>query len=175
MLSSVYKGLHILLHNGVQEHLGDQRVAAGLEGEGHGEVYQTSIWVIALGRVKFPHSFQVIKYFYISTDGGYEKRLQKVDVTGVGEVEEWLEPNHEVGGQSTVFLQGDSGFSTVRNKVVIILDVRHHREHLVLTVSNYSLLTEDNHILTLRTKSSQMFPIFEDTLGKTRMLSLYAF
>ena len=96
MLSSVYKGLHILLHNGVQEHLGDQRVAAGLEGEGHGEVYQTGVWVIALSRVKFPHSSQVIKYFDISTHGSYEKRLQQGDVTGVGQVEEGLEADHQV-------------------------------------------------------------------------------
>ena len=97
MLSSVYKGLDILLHNGVQEHLGNQRVAARLEGEGHGEVYQTGIWVIALGGIKFPHSSEVIKYFDISTDSGYEERLQKIDVTGVGEVEERLEANNEVG------------------------------------------------------------------------------
>ena len=72
-------------------------MTARLEGEGHGEVYQTGIWVIALGRVKFPHSSQVIKYFDISTDGSYEKRLQQVDVTGVGEVEERLESNYKVG------------------------------------------------------------------------------
>ena len=97
MFRAVYEGLHILLHNGVQEHLGNQRVAAGLEGEGHGEVDQTGLWVIALGGVKFPHSSEVIKYFDVSTDSGDEERLQKIDVTGVGEVEEWLEPNHEVG------------------------------------------------------------------------------
>ena len=126
MLSSVYKGLHILLHNGVQEHLGDQRVAAGLEGEGHGEVYQTGIWVIALGGVKLPDSSEMIKYFDISADSGYEERFQKIDVTGVGEVEEWLEPNNEVGRQSTLFLQGNCGFPTVRNKLVIFPNVRHH-------------------------------------------------
>ena len=97
MFSPVYEGLHILLNNGVQEHLGYHRVAARLEGEGHSEVYQTGIRVIALGWVKFPHSSEVIKYFDISTDSGDEERLQKIDVTGVGEVEEWLEPNNEVG------------------------------------------------------------------------------
>ena len=97
LLSSVYKGLHILLNNGVQEHLGNHGVAARLEGEGHGEVDQTGIWVIALGWVKFPHSSEVVKYFDVTADSGYQERLQKIDVTGVGEVEEWLEPNNEVG------------------------------------------------------------------------------
>ena len=97
MFSPVYEGLHILLNNGVQEHLGNHGVAARLEGEGDGEVYQAGIRVIALGRVKFPHSSEVIKYFDVTADSGYQERLQKIDVTGVGEVEEWLEPNNEVG------------------------------------------------------------------------------
>ena len=97
MFSPVYEGLHILLNNGVQEHLGYHRVAAGLEGEGHSEVYQTGIRVIALGWVKLPHGSQVIEYFDISTDGCYEERFHKIDVTGVGEVEERLEANNEVG------------------------------------------------------------------------------
>ena len=97
MLSPIYESRHILLDNGVQEHPGDRRVAAGLEGEGHGEVDQTGVWVLVLGRVKFPDSSEMIKYFDISTDRGDEERLEKVDVTGVGEVEEWLEPNDQVG------------------------------------------------------------------------------
>ena len=97
MFSPVYEGLHILLNNGVQEHLGNQRVAARLEGEGHSEVYQTGIRVMVLCWVKFPDSSEVIEYLDVSTDGCYEERFHKVDVTGVGEVEEWLEANNEVG------------------------------------------------------------------------------
>ena len=97
MFRAVYEGLHILLHNGVQEHLGNQRVAAGLEGEGHSEVNQTGLWVVALGGVKFPDSFEMIKYFDIPTDSCDEERFQQSNVTGVGEVEEWLEPHYKVG------------------------------------------------------------------------------
>ena len=97
MFRAVYEGLHILLHNGVQEHLGNQRVAAGLEGEGHSEVDQTGIWVLALGGVEFPDGFEMIKYLDIPADSGYEKRLQQIDVTSIGEVEEWLEPNYKIG------------------------------------------------------------------------------
>ena len=97
MFCSVYECLHILLHNGVQEHLGNQRVAAGLEGEGHSEVDQTGFWVLALGGVEFPDGFEMIKYLDIPADSGYEKRLQQIDVTGIGEVEEWLEANYKIG------------------------------------------------------------------------------
>lgn len=126
MLSSVYEGLHILLNNGVQEHLGNHGVAARLEGEGDGEVYQASIRVFALGWVKFPHSFEVVEYSDIFTDGRYEERFHKIDVTGVSEIEEWLEPNNQVCGQFAVFVQGHCGLSTVRNKFVIFFHVRNH-------------------------------------------------
>ena len=96
-MSSIHEGRDILLDNRVEEQLGHNRVTARLEGEGHGEVYQTGIWVIALGGVKLPDSSEMIKYFDITADSGYEERFQKIDVTGVGEVEEWLEPNNEVG------------------------------------------------------------------------------
>ena len=47
--------------------------------------------------VELPDSSEVIKYSDISADSGDEVGLDHGDVTGVGEVEEWLEAHHKVG------------------------------------------------------------------------------
>ena len=102
----------------------------------------------------------MIEYSDISTDGRDEVRLHQSDVTGVGEVEEWLEADHEVCRQPVVFLQSHSGLSAVRNEIVVLLHVCHHREHLLLAVTNDPLLTKNDHVLVLTRTVRSVYHLF---------------
>ena len=71
-------------------------MGAGDEREGDSEVDLTSLGII-FDRIKFPDSFEMVKYFHIFTNSRDEMRFYQSDMTGIGEVEEGLEANTEVG------------------------------------------------------------------------------
>ena len=97
-------------------------------------------------RIELPHSPEMIEYPDILADGGDEVRLDEGDVAGVGDVQQRLEPHHEVGGESVVLLQSHHGLPAVRHELVILVHVCHHLVHLVHAVAHDPLLTVDYHI-----------------------------
>ena len=88
----------------------------------------------------------MIEYPDILADCGDKMGLDEGDVAGVGDVEERLEPHHEVGGEPVVLLQGDHGLSAVRDELVILVDIRHDPEHVVHAVTHDPLLAEHDHV-----------------------------
>ena len=72
--------------------------------------------------------------------------LDQGDVAGVGDVQERLEPHHEVGGEPVVLLQGDHGLPAVRDELVILVHIRDYPEHVVHAVAHHPLLAEHDHI-----------------------------
>ena len=54
------------------------------------------MWVIVRSGIEFPDSFEMVKYLDILADGSDKEGFYQGDMTGVGEVEEGLEPHHKV-------------------------------------------------------------------------------
>ena len=81
---------------------------------------------------------------YTFADCCYQVGLHHGDVAGVLDVEEWFEPNHEVGREVVRPPEGDDRPSAVRDELTVALHIRHDTKHLVARVSNYFLLAEHN-------------------------------
>jgi hypothetical protein len=81
---------------------------------------------------------------YTFADCGNQVGLNHSDVAGVLYVEEWFEPNHEVGREIVRTPEGDNRPSAVWDELTVALYIRHNTKHLVARVSNYFLLAEHN-------------------------------
>ena len=81
----------------------------------------------------------MFEYPYILADSSDEIGLYQGDVTGVGEVEEWFEADHEVGGESALLALSDDRLAAVGDKLVVGFNIRHNLEHLGWGVANPNL------------------------------------